>query len=160
MATKAARPLLPDRVPHVDAAANSARAALLVHAIAGRTDLLWESTRDWLHQEYRRPAMPRSHELMTELRGAGLAAVISGAGPTVLVLGDADRTGRRRRRGLGAGRPGIRRAVWGHRRRRSGGVDRAGIDHVERWLSRSEAHRTRAVFICLALVLAFLTAER
>jgi homoserine kinase len=33
--------------------------------------------------------MPRSAELMTQLRGAGLAAVISGAGPTVLVLGDA-----------------------------------------------------------------------
>jgi homoserine kinase len=42
-----------------------------------------------LHQEYRKPAMPKSAELMTQLRGAGLAAVISGAGPTVLVLGDA-----------------------------------------------------------------------
>ncbi len=89
VATKAARALLPNRVPHVDAAANAARAALLVEAIAGRTDLLWESTRDWLHQEYRKPAMPRSAELMTQLRGAGLAAVISGAGPTVLVLGEA-----------------------------------------------------------------------
>lgn len=88
VATKAARALLPARVPHVDAAANSARAALLVEAIAGRTDLLWEATRDWLHQEYRRSAMPGSAELMTQLRAAGLAAVISGAGPTVLVLGD------------------------------------------------------------------------
>jgi len=89
VATKSARALLPNRVPHVDAAANASRAALLVEAIAGRTDLLWESTRDWLHQEYRKPAMPRSAELMTQLRGAGLAAVISGAGPTVLVLGEA-----------------------------------------------------------------------
>lgn len=88
MATKAARELLPNRVPHVDAAANAARAALLVEAIAGRTDLLWESTRDWLHQEYRKPAMPRSAELMTQLRSAGLPAVISGAGPTVLVIGE------------------------------------------------------------------------
>ncbi|HEY5979438.1 MAG TPA: homoserine kinase [Microlunatus sp.] len=88
VATKAARALLPNRVPHVDAAANTARAALLVEAIAGRTDLLWEATRDWLHQEYRKPAMPRSAELMTQLRAAGLAAVISGAGPTVLVLGE------------------------------------------------------------------------
>lgn len=89
VATTAARALLPNRVPHVDAAANSARAALLVEALAGRAELLWEATRDWLHQEYRRPAMPRSSELMTELRSAGLAAVISGAGPTVLVLGTA-----------------------------------------------------------------------
>lgn len=87
VATRAARELLPDLVPHVDAAANAARAALLVEAVAGRTELLWEATRDWLHQDYRRPAMPKSAELMTQLRGAGLAAVISGAGPTVLVLG-------------------------------------------------------------------------
>ena len=87
VATKAARALLPDRVPHVDAAANAARAALLVTAIGGQPALLWEATRDWLHQEYRRPAMPKSLELLTQLRSAGLAAVISGAGPTVLVLG-------------------------------------------------------------------------
>jgi homoserine kinase len=87
VATAAARSLLPHRVPHVDAAANSARSALLVEALAGRPDLLWEATRDWLHQEYRKSAMPRSSELMTELRSAGLAAVISGAGPTVLVIG-------------------------------------------------------------------------
>lgn len=85
--TKAARALLPKKVPHVDAAANAARAALLVTALAGRPNLLWEATRDWLHQEYRRPAMPKSAELLTQLRAAGLAAVISGAGPTVLVLG-------------------------------------------------------------------------
>jgi homoserine kinase len=89
VATRAARALLPHRVPHVDAAANAARAALLVEAIAGRPELLWEATRDWLHQEYRKPAMPRSAELMTELRASGLAAVISGAGPSVLVLGTA-----------------------------------------------------------------------
>ena len=89
VATNAARALLPNRVPHVDAAANVARAALLVEAVAGRPDLLWEATRDWLHQEYRRSAMPRSSELMTELRSTGLAAVISGAGPSVLVLGSA-----------------------------------------------------------------------
>lgn len=90
LATRAARALLPNRVPHVDAAANSARAALLVEAIAGRTDLLWEATRDWLHQEYRKPAMPKSAELLTQLRSAGLAAVISGAGPTVLVMGSTE----------------------------------------------------------------------
>lgn len=89
VATSAARAMLPSRVPHVDAAANASRAALLVEAMAGRPELLWEATRDWLHQEYRRPAMPRSAELMTELRSAGLAAVISGAGPTVLVVATA-----------------------------------------------------------------------
>jgi homoserine kinase len=87
LATEAARGLLPDAVPHVDAAANSGRAALLVHAMASEPELLYDATHDWLHQGYREVAMPRSYELMTSLRGRGFAAVISGAGPSVLVLG-------------------------------------------------------------------------
>ena len=42
----------------------------------------YDATRDWLHQDYREPAMPRSYELVTALRGQGFAAVISGAGPS------------------------------------------------------------------------------
>jgi homoserine kinase len=91
VATAAARGLLPRSVPHAEAAANSGRAALLVHALATEPDLLHDATRDWLHQHYREPAMSRSYELMTSLRAQGLAAVISGAGPAVLVLGRADR---------------------------------------------------------------------
>jgi homoserine kinase len=87
LATEAARGLLPETVPHVDAAANSGRAALLVHAMASEPELLFEATHDWLHQGYREAAMPRSYELMKSLRGQGLAALISGAGPTLLVLG-------------------------------------------------------------------------
>ena len=87
VATDAARDLLPETVPHVDAAANSGRAALLVHALAFEPDLLYDATCDWLHQGYREAAMPRSYELMKSLRGQGLAAMISGAGPSVLVLG-------------------------------------------------------------------------
>jgi homoserine kinase len=87
VATDAARDLLPETVPHVDAAANSGRAALLVHALASEPDLLYDATCDWLHQGYREAAMPRSYELMKSLRGQGFAATISGAGPSVLVLG-------------------------------------------------------------------------
>jgi homoserine kinase len=87
LATEAARGLLPDTVPHIDAAANSGRAALLVHAMASEPQLLYDATCDWLHQGYREAAMPRSYELMKSLRGQGFAAMISGAGPSVLVLG-------------------------------------------------------------------------
>jgi homoserine kinase len=91
VATHSARGLLPAKVPHSDAAANSGRAALLVHAIASEPARLVDATRDWLHQDYRQVAMPKSYELLKKLRGQGFAAVISGAGPTVLVLGmDAD----------------------------------------------------------------------
>ena len=85
--TAAARGLLPSSVPHVDAAANSGRTALLVHALSAEPELLLEATRDWLHQGYRSSAMPRSYELLKDLRGQGWPAVISGAGPSVLVLG-------------------------------------------------------------------------
>ncbi len=89
VATRAARGLLPETIPHVDAAENSGRAALLVHALADDPSRLADATRDWLHQHYRESAMPRSAELLKSLRGQGYAAVISGAGPTVMVLGRA-----------------------------------------------------------------------
>jgi homoserine kinase len=88
--TKAARRMLPDLVPHDDAARNAGRAALLVEALRDRTDLLMPATEDALHQSYRSTAMPRSSAMMAELRDAGLPAVISGAGPTVLALTTVD----------------------------------------------------------------------
>ncbi|GAA1478773.1 homoserine kinase [Nocardioides aestuarii] len=86
LSTETARGLLPDVVPHADAAADAARTALLVAALAGQPEHLLRATHDLLHQDYRRPAMPESLELVDRLRVAGLAAVVSGAGPTVLVL--------------------------------------------------------------------------
>ena len=88
LATHVAREALPATVPHADAAFNAARAALLVAALAGRPDLLLEATADRLHQDYRAPSMRPSADLVTALRAQGLAAVVSGAGPTVLVLAE------------------------------------------------------------------------
>jgi len=103
VATSTARGLLPASVPHVDAAANAARAALLVHALGTDPGLLYEATEDRLHQPYRARAMPASDALLTRLRGEGYAAVISGSGPTVLVLGrsaDLDRLAGQERPGF------------------------------------------------------------
>ncbi|MFF7214298.1 homoserine kinase [Streptomyces sp. NPDC008238] len=86
--TETARGLLPRTVPHVDAAVNAGRAALLVEALTRRPDLLLPATEDRLHQEYRAPAMPESAALVNRLRAEGVPAVISGAGPTVLALAD------------------------------------------------------------------------
>jgi homoserine kinase len=85
--TAKARRLLPDVVPHADAARNAGRAALLVEALGRRPDLLMAATEDLLHQPYRAEAMPRAAALMESLRSAGIPAVISGAGPTVLAFG-------------------------------------------------------------------------
>jgi homoserine kinase len=86
LSTAKARRLLPESVPHADAAANSGRAALLTEALTRRPDLLLPATRDLLHQDYRAPAMPRSAAVLRALRDAGIAATISGAGPAVLAL--------------------------------------------------------------------------
>jgi homoserine kinase len=86
-ATHTVRGLLPDHVPHADAAANAARAALLVAGLTGDpAGLLLAATEDRLHQPYRAPAMPQTADLVAVLRREGLAAVVSGAGPSVLVL--------------------------------------------------------------------------
>lgn len=88
--TETARGLLPRTVPHVDAAANAGRAALLVEALTRRPELLLPATEDRLHQEYRAPAMEESAALVNRLRSDGVPAVISGAGPTVLALAEGE----------------------------------------------------------------------
>jgi homoserine kinase len=90
--TDVARGLLPEMIPHRDAAANAGRSALLVAALtqpgAGPADpdVLLAATRDWLHQDYRAGAMSQTHTLVRSLRAAGLPAVVSGAGPSVLAF--------------------------------------------------------------------------
>jgi homoserine kinase len=86
LSTAKARKLLPETISHRDAVLNSSRTALLVHALAERPDLLFTATQDLLHQSYRASAMPKTISLVEKLRGAGLAAVVSGAGPSVMVL--------------------------------------------------------------------------
>ncbi|MEU8073512.1 MULTISPECIES: homoserine kinase [unclassified Micromonospora] len=84
--TSVARAALPATVPHADAASNAGRAALLVHALTADPALLLPATVDRLHQDQRAPGMPATAALVAALRAAGVAAVVSGAGPTVLAL--------------------------------------------------------------------------
>ena len=84
--TSVARAALPEKVPHADAVFNVSRAALLVAAVSRQPSRLFEATDDRLHQSYRARSMPESTRLLRELRSAGIAAAISGAGPTVLAL--------------------------------------------------------------------------
>jgi homoserine kinase len=86
VSTEVARGLLPDKVTHADAARNAGRAALLVAALTARPDTLLDATEDLLHQDYRAPAMPATHDLVRRLRAAGVPAVVSGAGPSVLAF--------------------------------------------------------------------------
>lgn len=90
LATSSARAALPATVPLADAARNAGRSALLVHALTTDPDpgLLLAATSDRLHQEQRRSVYPESMALVDRLRDAGIAAFVSGAGPTVLALAD------------------------------------------------------------------------
>jgi homoserine kinase len=90
LSTEAARALLPASVGHHAAAMNSGRAALLIHALTQKPEFLLAGTEDYLHQSYRAEAMRPSAALIAALRSAGHAAVVSGAGPTVLVLANGE----------------------------------------------------------------------
>jgi len=85
--TSKARAMLPAQVPHSDAAFNAGRSALLVEALSRCPEMLLAATEDRLHQDLRAPAMPQSALLLRAVRAAGGAAVVSGAGPSLLVLG-------------------------------------------------------------------------
>lgn len=84
--TDATRGLLPEAVPHGDAVFSAGRAALAVHALTRSPELLLAATADRLHQPYRAPAYPATANLIEALRKSGIAAAVSGAGPTVLAL--------------------------------------------------------------------------
>ncbi|MEP6482760.1 MAG: homoserine kinase [Rhodoglobus sp.] len=86
MSTALARSLQPASVPHADAVFNVSRSALLIAALIQSPELLLEATEDKLHQNYRASAMPETNSLIQVLRKNGLAAVVSGAGPSILVL--------------------------------------------------------------------------
>ena len=86
MSTALARSLQPELVPHEDAVFNLSRSALLIAALIQSPELLLAATEDKLHQNYRFTAMPETNRLITLLRERGFAAVVSGAGPSILVL--------------------------------------------------------------------------
>lgn len=97
--TSQARQILPDGLSMSDAVFNMARVGLLPAALGPsatevgatgsgdrREGLLYTATQDRVHQPFRRSLMPASWTLVERLRGQGLAAAISGAGPSVIVL--------------------------------------------------------------------------
>jgi len=86
MSTALARSLQPDSVPHDDAVFNVSRSALLIAALTQSPELLLAATEDRLHQNYRAAAMPETDAVIQRMRAEGHAAVVSGAGPSVLVL--------------------------------------------------------------------------
>lgn len=88
MSTSLARSLQPAQFSREDAVFNVSRSALLIAALTQSPELLLAATEDKLHQSYRAEAMPQTSLIIETLRAEGFAAVLSGAGPSVLVLAD------------------------------------------------------------------------
>lgn len=92
LATEKARALLPPSYSRPDAIFNVQRVALLVAAFAqGRGELLAEAMQDRMHQPFRMDACPLLARLLPLAGSAGVLGVaLSGAGPGVLLIANAD----------------------------------------------------------------------
>lgn len=82
--TEASRRALPSSVPHADAAANAAHAALLAAgAVGDDAELFAAGLDDRLHEPYR--PSPTLDAVRTDLPPGARGATLSGSGPTVIV---------------------------------------------------------------------------
>ena len=84
--TAQARRVLPQQVSLADAAANGARAAVLLAGLAGAAPFDPAVMVDVLHEPARFAVMTASGSLVSDLRDRGIAACLSGAGPSVLAV--------------------------------------------------------------------------
>lgn len=91
--TAESRRVLPSEVPRADAVANAAATAALVAVLSGveAPDALLMATADRIHEPYRLPLLPETLDLHQGLRARGIAAALSGAGPSVVCLVPAGR---------------------------------------------------------------------
>jgi homoserine kinase len=93
VSTRTSRTRLPEVVPHTDAAAASAQAALLGAAIAsGDGELLAAAFHDRLHEPYRVADAPLLGELRSTLPDGAAGVTLSGSGPSVIVWAEKGRS--------------------------------------------------------------------
>ncbi|MCU1296701.1 MAG: Homoserine kinase, partial [Acidobacteriaceae bacterium] len=90
LSTEKARSVLPEKYSRADAVTNIQNAMLLLAAfVQRRPDLLSSALEDRIHQPYRAPLCPLLPALQKVPRNFGiLGAVLSGAGPSVLIFID------------------------------------------------------------------------
>jgi len=88
ISTPAARAVLPEQIPQVQAAANVANACRVTAAFAlQRYELLRGCFVDWLHQPYREPLIPFLPAVIAAGEKAGaLGGFLSGSGSTICCL--------------------------------------------------------------------------
>lgn len=88
--TSGARGLLSESVTRTAAVSNLAAISSLIAAFTGATpvdpEILLSGTADQLHQTERSHLMPETTEAVSQLRAAGVAAFVSGSGPSLVAL--------------------------------------------------------------------------
>jgi homoserine kinase len=88
LSTQEARGVLPKDVPLDDAVANSSRASGLLAMLNGSAEStaarLWEFTSEVIHQPSRAGLMKATTKALHQLRERGIAAAVSGAGPSIV----------------------------------------------------------------------------
>jgi homoserine kinase len=92
LSTSEARRVLPTEFSRADAIFNTAHLGLLLRGLAtGKPEWLKAGLQDRLHQPYRQALIPGYNAVSLAARDAGAyGVVISGAGPTLLALTDAE----------------------------------------------------------------------
>jgi homoserine kinase len=95
VSTSASRGRLPETLPHSEAAAAAAQAALLGAAIAsGDARLLAQAFHDRLHEPYRAADAPLLEEVRCNPIAGASGVTLSGSGPTVVVWARKDSAGK------------------------------------------------------------------
>ena len=91
LSTEKARGVLPETIAHHDAVYNLARAALLAGSLTtGKLENIGVAVGDRLHQPYRFDLIPNGREVVHAAKAMGaLGAFISGAGPSIIAVVDA-----------------------------------------------------------------------
>lgn len=92
LSTHEARNALPQQVSLQDAVFNVSHSSLLVAALAqGNLDMIRHAMKDQLHQPYRASLVPGMEDILARaVEHGALGVALSGAGPTMLALVDAD----------------------------------------------------------------------
>lgn len=92
LSTEKARGVLPQQIAHHDAVFNLARAALLAGSLTtGKLENIGVAVGDCLHQPYRFDLIPDGRDIVHAAKGLGaLGAYISGAGPSIIAVVDAN----------------------------------------------------------------------
>lgn len=89
LATKKARAILPTELSYKDAVHNISRASMLVEGLRlGNVEVIKTAFDDKMHQPYRFPLIEGAKEIKVILEENGFAVALSGAGPTILAVGN------------------------------------------------------------------------